>query len=263
MLNAKDMYILKKVEVKGYDEVIGIIVQQDNRHYELKVITIEGDELQFSPSQLIKVSITRGLDEKVRDMMNKYGKEEKIRFQKLQKMRNEIKELEKERNNENSKVLEGIIEARGLLSQKEFNSKLSETVQGLVPRGFYSNLAISSMYQSMSIDISNDIQKWASPDEYPFLFEEYDRSLHMSEGGKAYNELKARYENKLTLANEKAIKKIEKDFKCKIKTNSYLSIGDKDWLTYEFGVNIDFLGDLSLNKEKLKDVTKIIKGIIG
>lgn len=98
-----------------------------------------------------------------------------------------------------------------------------------------------------------EITKWCRADDYDFIYEEYDRSYHVSDldNSEDFKKLKTRYFKKYTKA-ELTKAKAEEHFGA--------GVGDKDYLTISHTLYSDL--NLECKKENMKEITNRLKSLL-
>ena len=111
------------------------------------------------------------------------------------------------------------------------------------------------------INKSIDIEKYASPEKYGFIFEEYDHTFHIvrdyatEQYDKLINSYKPKFQNFKT--NIPIITGIKEQY--------YLSLGDKEWLTAEHYImfNIPIKDKKEYSEKDIGSIADIMLNILG
>ena len=199
------------------DVIVAISHLNFPREDMIQYVKITGEVCQLTMNRIQKATSTRSLSHETRNLLISLSKnikqenEEKLRHQRqITIIRNAI-EMHKNK----------LIEVSGFYSSNVFNSK----AEALFEKYLHKNLRICSWSKDYIIlSEYKDIEKWYNPEKFPFLYREYDNTIHIGDSDAA---------NKFAKQNAPDIiprlKKISKE--CKVS----LSLGDK-WL----GVDMEY-----------------------
>ena len=271
-IEIRDMYKVKKFKIKdSYNfehEMVGILVENNEEGnfslnplytYDYKIISIDGNEKQVRGKDILEISIVKNIDKNIREMMNKYGLKRKQMDKKISKAKTELMYLYEEKKKEERELLKDIIAERKFLFPEEFETRIYEKLRKIVNSKYHLFVTGSYLDNSINIGISKDIEKYAKPENYSFIYKEYDGTLHIDSDMPSYKELKEKYDKNFKILSPKEIKKIKKQYNCElIEQESNLSIGDKDWLSYNLYVYICFDDTFILSEESANKVVSII-----
>lgn len=270
-IEEKDMYKVKRFKIKddyrSEYETIGILVENNNVEdflanplyaYNYKILDMDGDEIQVRENDIQKISAVKNIDKNIREMLNQYGLKRKQIDKKISKIKNEFIGLSENKEKEEKELLKSIVEERKMLFPEEFDRGIYEKIKKLIGNEYSLYTSGSYMDNSVHIGISKDIEKYAKPENYSFIYEEYDRTLHIDSDMPSYKKFKEKYDKNFNILSSKELKKLEKQFGCIIEQHSNLSIGDKDWLSYNFYIYIRFDEEFLLNDDYVNKVVSIV-----
>ena len=275
-IEAKDMYKVKKFRIEdNYNfehDIIGILVENNGKDsffsnplyaYNYKIIGIDGSEKQVRGKDILEISIVKNIDKNVREMMNQYGVKRKNMDKEISKAKAELIYLYTNNEKEEKKLLENIMVERKLLFPEEFERKIYGEIRKIVDSKYHLFVTGSHLDNSINIGISMDIEKYAKPENYSFIYKEYDRTLHIDSDMLSYKELKEKYDKNFKILSLKEIKDIKKKYNCEIiEQESNFSIGDKDWLSYNFYLYIRFDDNFILNEEYANKVISVVSKFV-
>lgn len=119
--------------------------------------------------------------------------------------------------------------------QREFTSKLNLPRNYSATTNMYYNHNNSDSTIYIGIECEIDIEKYASPDSYGFIYEEYDRTLSINReySPDEYDRLLSKYNRYFTCKI-----KIKSPLRGKIEEYKGFGLGDKDWLSACHSIDI-------------------------
>src|SRR5699024_170175 len=110
-------------------------------------------------------------------------------------------------------------------------------------------------YKYVNIEFSTHITRYASPSDFPFLFEQYDMTIHVDTDLQSYHEYIRQWDNRIEL-NTKELNLI-KGLK-EVDEYSDLDIGDKNTLIYTKKVRLRFNKGYETTKKKAEEISKLV-----
>jgi len=267
-IESKDMYKMKRIKIKGdKNEFIGILVGNNNMDdflanslyaYNYQILSIDGTKYKVKESQIQQISTVKNVDNDIREMLNQYGLKRKQIDKKLNKMKKEAVNLLDDKKKDEDELMKKVVAKRGLLFPEEFRSKLYKKIKEKTRNEYDLYTSGSYLDNLINIDISKRIEKYATPEKYSFIYEEYDRSLQIGYDTPSYKKFIKKYDNKFNILSAKGLKELGKEYGCIINQSSELSVGDKNWLSYNFCLCIQFDKKFILNEDYLNKVVSII-----
>lgn len=149
-------------------------------------------------------------------------------------------------------ALNGVKENSNDLTSNEFIDAVVELFRERYPSSgdYYTKRFEADCWSPTEVTVkqSQDVEKWANPEKYGFLYREYDNTIHMRHDSK---ELKVFCERNAP----RVIPELEKC--CKVGTSA--SLGDKEWLsverTYTFPIKYGY------TKKSVEEIKERIFGI--
>ena len=100
----------------------------------------------------------------------------------------------------------------------------------------------------VTVKQSQDIEKWANPEKYPFLYREYDNTIHMHHDSKSLKDF-----------CERNAPRVIPELAKHCKTDVSASLGDKEWLsverTYTFPIKYGY------TKKSIEEIKERLFGI--
>lgn len=111
------------------------------------------------------------------------------------------------------------------MTPSEFRDKVRSLFAEKYPAtgGYYSTKSFDVVCYSPSeitVEQSQDVDKWANPEKYSFLYREYDNTIHISYDSKSYKDFCARHAPRV-------IPELAKYCDAEVEA----SLGDKEWLS--------------------------------
>lgn len=248
----------------------------------VSVVSLDGEAHVFRVEN-VEFKTTRITNEKVRKETEKlieYCKsnhklqlEEEKLYKEFASKKNKLKEKVYKKEEEVKKIFTRIEKAKGFISIEDFIEKLSKDLSldlncGYKPNSYYMNeqfygmkikgytLSIGFIKEKISrvvLSCEYDVSRWTSPGDYDFIYEEYDRTLHIDnlDGSKDFEKLKNKYFPNCT----------SKTFKNGVTQSFEAGIGDKDILSISRTLRMPL--DLERKKDNYKDVCSKIKYFIS
>jgi len=237
----------------GVDYInIGICCEAMCNEYGHKVydfITREGDVIRRFEDGIVEVKSTR-ISPELRKAFVEALKAYKFKWsisKKIDKLTEE-KDLAQKAFNE---TIDNIKNATGYLGWDEFISKAEDLFSGVLKEGYIhvSSLCRRSGEEAITINQSVGIEKWASPEEYSFIYREYDGNCFIRENDE-YKEALEEYRYKVPLNSKVQSMNAEKP-------RIYLSLGDKGTLSINRPYTLNIKGGPTQeNFEKIKNKLK-------
>lgn len=227
-------YVGKIVKISGTDSwhrpfsVTGIVYGQregfkgDSTVFSLiKTNGTVADNVTVVHDDNIKITSTK-IEPELREAL-KGAYKNKVRFDAFEKKYREERELLDVKMKESLKCVKT---ASGEMTLREFAEKVENMFCEKYPStgGYYSKYFSLSSYSSTEITMGQrqDIEKWANPEKYGFIYREYDETLHIMYSSKEYERF---CQNNAPAVIPQLAKYC--------KTDVCAGLGDKGWLTAE------------------------------
>lgn len=284
IVNNKDW----KGNITSVTEYIGVVrpyfdnnSKTFNTEY-VSVVSLDGDMNAFRVEN-VEFKTTRITNEKVKKEAEKlieYCKsnhklqlEEEKLYKEFTSKKNKLKEKGNKKKEELRNIFNGIEKAKGFISVEDFIKKISKDISldlesGYKPSSYHIDekfygtkikdytLSIGFIKEKISrviLSCEYDISRWTSPDNYDFIYEEYDRTYHIDnlDKSKDFEKLKKQYFSDC----------IAKTFKNGVTQSFDASIGDKDILSISRTIQMPL--KLERKKDTYKDICSKIKYFIS
>lgn len=257
--------IKKNSELKAGDYIA--ISDFRNQREPALVTDIEEMDSQFM-TEVISVTCIRmnGRTETLRMSKDKEAKIYKFKrgektivkkiLTKMRKQREKLEELQKKVEAEELKVME-----LGKVSMKEYvefakEQKVFEKlpIENLLKK-YNVDLSISGTNpEKLELHLSKETEKYQNEDSYPFLYEEYDLSLHIHEN--IFEEVvKVSLEEKML----DKIQKVVNENKMTMEIKTFGDVGDKNYVSFNMVIKIGFKN--KFNWEKFEKFVKELSEI--
>lgn len=211
-----------KLTISYAGDNVDVIVAISHLNYPqkdmLQYVKLTGEIGQITINRILKATSTRSLSPETRNLLISLSKnikqenEERIRHQRqISIIHNAIDQHKKD-----------LIKASGVFSDNIFNNKLVALFQKYTGKN---NLDVTCWCKDyVWLSEYKDIEKWYNPEKFPFLYREYDDTIHVG------NEKEAdKFAERNAPSIIPLIKRVSK------KQKAVLSLGDK-WL----GVNMQY-----------------------
>lgn len=248
-------------------EEVGIVIETSHTYYPYQFIGLDGEVVDIPLSdreEFLKFSIVKGIDPEVRKYMNGYGRVRKKEFKSYLKAKETYEKLDNKLRDDLSsfkrevKVVSGVMSLRDFanvirrnLSEKYDDHSVFHGAKSVHITGYTSN--------GITISFTQEIEKYAHPSSYPFLFEEYDMTLHVNHDCKTIDEYKKKYDKNFNI-EVNTIKKVKSVNE--VRESSSFAIGDKNFLIYYKDIDIEFERGFSPSKEKAEELAEVISSMI-
>ena len=260
-MDNKNLYKLKRITLKDGYERVGVLIECNNKWFPYKLITVNGEEKMIKKGSIEKISIVRGIDKEVRNLVNSFGKERLKINKKLMKLQQELQLVEEKLEKDEELFLKNLVESTGTITPLQFKDYLYKQIKKMARhREFDVYIAISEGF--VDVELSLDVEKWASPERYSFLFREYDGNIFVNRELSSYKKFLKKYEKNLNLLNVEEKEELARKYKCKINQYSSFEIGDKNWLYYFYELHVDFGKNTILTKSHANTIILIMNKIL-
>lgn len=248
-----------------------------NSNY-VSVVSLDGTVDVFKVEDII-FKTTRITNEKIKKESEKlidYCKsnyqlqlEEEKLYKDFRSKRDKLNEKSVKKNGELNKIFRRIEKAKGFISIEDFIEKLNKDLSidlksGYNPSSYHINekfyglkiqgytLSIGFIKENISrlvLSYEQDISRWTSAGAYDFIYEEYDRTLHIDnlDNSEDFEKLKKQYFNKY----------LKQSYKYGVEQSFDVYIGDKD--TLSIGRTLKMSLQLERKKDNYKDICSKIK----
>lgn len=286
LFKVKKVVFTEKGRYGGYSEgdaFVGVVIPCFDNTYNrfeenrISLLTLEGEKLNFRVES-IGFETTRIMDKNVKEKLDKiveFSKEvhksqiEKVKFyEDFKKKEQKLKDKTKKQSDSMEKLVNQLKKAQGFLTTEE----TIKAINKFLPEELYQDTWSKEFYKcSLSKDkqliirfgknmityaqIENDIElgRWCEPEQYDFVYEEYDRTLHTSnlDNSEDFEKLKKKYFKSF---KESVLEKAN------VSMRYSAGVGDKNTLI----IGQDFVCDLGieLKKDNLKEITKRLKSLL-
>lgn len=230
---------------------VGVVYKQEERGDKVSFSMLLTNGQSWAPTfdlkNISKISSAR-IDEALRGALIEYCK---VKIKQEAFLENFWKEKSMHENNV-SAALKAVKEHSDELTVNDCMDAITDLFQDRYPSGggFHSRnyfYCTSGCSTDITISHCQEIEKYASPESYPFLYREYDGCIFVRRDSKAHKDFCER--------NAPAVKPELKQFKSEI----YATIGDKNFLSVERAYKIPL--KYGLSKRSVDYIKEAVFGI--
>lgn len=255
-------YKVKTVTYKRYETVMSVtgLITRGIAYGEriddtcIKVHQFNGDETQISISCITDVKATRMTNEKMRNKVVKLAEVMK-KYDAAMAIISDIPEQKKKLKNDIAKL-------NGFYTENDFCEKLMKEISKVdfVKKLLRYNYNITfnvrgNKFYGVEIRLDREITRWPKPEEYSFVYREYDETLHLHDDHPSYkktlNSMSSRHSCPITIKKKKTDKYSWNFY-------DYLYLTDK---SLDFASVFSFNMNGPLTDKTFNDVVKLFKTI--
>lgn len=255
-----DNYVGKIVKISGADSwgreftTVGVVCAQREGSLRdrtvFSIIKTDGtlaDSVAIMHNSDAKITATK-IEPKLRAALK-----EAYKFKlKLDAFEEKYKKELQEHKNAFVSALNGVKENSNDLTSFEFIDAVVSLFEEKYPSSgdYYTKRFEADCWSPTEVTVkqSQDVDKWANPEKYSFLYREYDNTIHVHYDSKSFKEFCERNAPRI-------IPELEKH--CKVDVSG--SLGDKEWLsaerTYTFPIKYGY------SKKSIEDIKERLFGI--